>query len=359
MSTNSARPTKNERRQQAREQARIAREKELKREKRRRRYIQGGVVLGVLAVLAIVALVVYQTVKPAGPGPANMASGGVVFTTGGEVKEGPGLASGESRKAPEVDRSQLPLDVTVYADYMCPACGSFEQTYGETLSTYLNSGDLNLEIYPINFLDGQSQGTKYSTRAANLMSCVVDQQPAAAYSLHNALLSAEVQPAEGTVGLSDEELLAQAEAAGATADDALTSCVEDQQYASFIDGNTVAATETGILGLEDDEQLIDASSGDGSLQEAGEPQVLMSTPLVIVNGRQWDGQTDGDLAEYILKIKAEVEQANGEDGGNSEPEETTAPTETPTPEPTSEPTETTRPEETTEPSTDPTEEPSE
>ena len=49
--------TKNQRRDQAREQARLAREEEKKREKRNRLLLQGGIVLGVVAILAVVALV--------------------------------------------------------------------------------------------------------------------------------------------------------------------------------------------------------------------------------------------------------------------------------------------------------------
>src|SRR5699024_7464938 len=112
-----------------------------------------------------------QTMKPAGPGPQNMASGGAVFTKDLKVVEGPALQPDAQRAAPEVDRKKLPLDVTTYVDYMCPACGAFEQQYGTMLENYVGSGDINLQVYPINFLDGTSLGTKYSTRAANLFSC--------------------------------------------------------------------------------------------------------------------------------------------------------------------------------------------
>ena len=75
--------TKNERREQAREQARLARENEKKREKRNRLLLQGGIVATVLVILGIVGLVLSQTLKPAGPGPLNMISGGATFTTEG------------------------------------------------------------------------------------------------------------------------------------------------------------------------------------------------------------------------------------------------------------------------------------
>ncbi|MGO3146469.1 MAG: DsbA family protein [Leucobacter sp.] len=309
----SSRPTKNERRAEAREQARVAREAEKKREKRNRLYIQGGVVLGVVAVLAIVGLVLTQSLKPAGPGPMNMASGGAIFAEDLKVVPGDRLEDPAAQRiAPEVDRESVPLDVSVYVDYMCSACGSFEQQNGTMLENYVGSGDITLRVYPINFLDGQSLGTKYSTRAANIFACVVEQQPDAAFALHTRLLSAEVQPAEGTTGLDDKQLIQEAVAAGAEADSELQSCVRDRSFAGFIDENNTWAM-SDLVGLAEGEQLVAATDNQGNpieLQDADGPQRLVSTPLVLVNGKQWNGARDGALESYILKIKGEIEQAS-------------------------------------------------
>lgn len=304
-----SRLSKNERRAQAREQARVAREQEKKREKRRRLYIQGGIVVGVLAVLTVIALVVFQSIKPAGPGPENMASGGVVFTENLEVVAGPALKDGETREAPENNREELPIDVTVYADYMCPACGAFEQEYTTMFENFVGAGDINLQVYPLTFQDPASLGTKYSTRAANLLGCVVEQQPEHAFALHTRLLSADVQPEQNTQGLSDDELLEQAEAVGASVDTELTRCVNTQQFGDFFQANTKAATESGIVGLAEGSFLALDQVGQ-ELQPEG-PQRLTSTPLVIVNGKQWLSARDGDLESYILKVMAEIEQKNG------------------------------------------------
>ncbi|WP_449281670.1 DsbA family protein [Leucobacter sp.] len=313
------RPSKNERRAEAREQARLAREQEKKREKRNRLFLQGGIVLGVLAILAVVALILTQTMKPAGPGPQNMASGAAIFTKDLKVVESAALQPGEDRQAPEVDRKQLPLDVTIYVDYMCPACGNFEQQYGTMLENYVGSGDIELGVYPINFLDGQSLGTKYSTRAANLFSCVVEEQPDVAFNVHNTLLSAEVQPTEGTTGLTDDQLLEQAEAAGAELTTELRQCVKDVRFGSFISSNYKTVSEDGILGLAKGAQLV-GDPNTGELQSADGPQRLRSTPTVIVNGQQWVAGRDGDLEAYLLKVKSEIE-GNGSDSDQADSEE--------------------------------------
>lgn len=321
--------TKNERREQAREQARVAREAEKKREKRNRLLLQGGVVVGVLAILAIVALILTQSMKPAGPGPQNMASGGVTFGSDLQVEPTPALESGAERQARDVDWESAPIDVVVYVDYMCPACGAFEEAYGTMLEHYVGSGDITLTVNPINFLDTTSLGSKYSTRAANLMACVVDQQPEYAFALHNLLLSPAVQPDEGTTGLTDEQLLEQATAAGANADDELKKCVSEQRFASFVDGNNKQALETGLVGIAEGAQLALKMDNQGNileLQPADGPQRLVSTPTVIINGQQWNFRRDGELEEYILKLKADLggngAQVEDEGTADEEPAET-------------------------------------
>ena len=167
---------------------------------------------------------------------------------------------------------------------------------------------MSLEIYPLNFLlDGASLGSKYSTRAGNLLACVVEEQPDVAFALHTRLRSLEVQPKEGTTGLSDEQLLEEAEAAGAKLTPELRSCVQDVTFGSFISANYKSASETGIKGLADGALML---SADGATPELADgPQRLVSTPTVIVNGQQWNQARDGDLESYLLKVKGEYEQA--------------------------------------------------
>lgn len=307
--------TKNQRREQAREKARLAQEAEKKREKRNRLMLQGGIVLVVLAVIGVVALVLTQTMKPAGPGPVNMISGGVTFTKDLEVVETPALGEGEERVERDIDFDALPIDVALYVDYSCPGCGAFEQTYGEMLERYTGNGDINLTVYPVNFLDASS-GTKYSTRAANLVACVVEQQPEHAFALHNELLSAEVQPGQNQPNWhTDEQLVEIAERVGVDPTTDLKQCVKDQRFGGFISGNWKAASETGILGLADGAVLY-SNTSTGELQDADSPQRLVGTPTVIINGQQWNSAVDGDLETYILKLIAE--NGGAEDGSDED-----------------------------------------
>src|SRR3712207_6728109 len=75
--TNADRLTKNQRREAAREKARQLRDQQKKRERRNKVLLQGGIILGSLAIIAVIALVLVNSVRPAGPGPENMLSGGI------------------------------------------------------------------------------------------------------------------------------------------------------------------------------------------------------------------------------------------------------------------------------------------
>ncbi len=318
---NAERLTKNERREQAREQARLARVAEQKREKRRRLYWQGGVVVGVLAVLAVVALVLIQTMKPAGPGPENMASGGVVFQKDLAVVAGPGLAEGGSRVAPETDRENK-VDLSIYVDYACPHCSEFETAYGDVIENWVGSGDATLEIYPVNIL-GPS-GSSYSTKAANAVACLVDQTPApgVAFTMHNSLLSdANYQKAVAAGGMSDDQFVDLAEKAGFSVNDEYRQCLKDIKFSGFISQNTKVAVESvGVLGLADGAVLVDQqANGQVTYQKEGKPQFLRGTPLVVVNGKEWRSDRDGEFGLYLAKVKSELPgNKDAEDGSSGD-----------------------------------------
>jgi cell division septal protein FtsQ len=81
--SNNARPqTKNQKREHAREVARLAREAEQRRQRRRRLITQGSVILGAIAIVGIIALVVTTSTRPTA-GPLNMLSDGVVIAGDG------------------------------------------------------------------------------------------------------------------------------------------------------------------------------------------------------------------------------------------------------------------------------------
>jgi protein-disulfide isomerase len=315
--------TKNERRQQAREKARLAREKERKRQKRNRLLWQGGIVVVVIAVVVVVGLVVANSFKPAGPGPKNMATGGVTLQKDLKVKKTKALPNDAQRQEPFKKFDKKPLPVQVFFDFTCPACGNFEQTYGNMLEQYTGSGDIELDLYPITFLDAQSQGTKYSSRASNMFGCVVDQQPKYTMSVYQKLFDEKVQPDEGSAGLTDDELLDQAKAAGVDTNGDFKSCVKSKQFMPFFQANTKQVLEKEVLGLQKGARLQE-NPQTGKMQPANQAQRLVSTPLILVNGKQWVSNEDGDLESYILKQlqNADANESEGKDAKKSDNKKT-------------------------------------
>ena len=127
-----------------------------------------------------------------------------------------------------------PKTVDTYVDFMCPICNSFEQAYGPTLQQLTDDSTITLNFHPISILDRQSQGTQYSTRAANAAYCVAVDDVANVPAFVKALYAQ--QPQEGTAGLDDATLASIATTAGAS--DAVTSCITDGTYSKFVTAMT-------------------------------------------------------------------------------------------------------------------------
>ena len=169
----------------------------------------------VVAVVAVVvALVVWMNSAATDPGTPPSGSG-IDQTTGAVI-----VGSGEQT-----------LDT--YIDFMCPICNQFESTFGDEILDLVNDGTITLNIHPIAILDSRSQGTKFSTRAANAMYCVAEADPDAAVPFMQAMY--ENQPEEGSSGLTDAQILDIAKGVGVTGID---SCVTDGTYTSFVTAMT-------------------------------------------------------------------------------------------------------------------------
>jgi len=135
-----------------------------------------------------------------------------------------------------VDNADAPL-VEVFADFLCPACGQFEQLSGAFLQEQAESGAIRLRFMPFSFLHNQSTND-YSRRAMNVAMCAVDEQGEDAFwSVHDALFVN--QPSEGGAGPDDAALISMAEDAGVSG---LDSCVKTEKFVPWIDESRVTAT---------------------------------------------------------------------------------------------------------------------
>ena len=178
------------------------------------------VTLGVVVALVLVAVLVVTLNNAATPKPlptdVNTPSASGIETDTGAIVVGDG-----------------PDRLDTYIDFMCPICNQFEQVYGAEIESMVDDGSITLGIHPISILDGQSNGTQFSTRAANAAYCVAEAEPEASLPFLQAMF--ENQPAEGSTGLTNSEILEIAAGVGVTGID---SCVNDGTYAGFVTAMT-------------------------------------------------------------------------------------------------------------------------
>jgi protein-disulfide isomerase len=302
-SSGDSRLSKNERREAAREKARVLREEQKKKDRRTKVLLQGGIILASLAIVAIIAVVIVNSIKPVGPGPLNMASDGIQLSQGAIATETPALQPDEDPIPNVRDESSDVLDIQMYVDYLCPVCGSFEATNGDYITSLMENGGTTVEIHPIAILDNLSQGTKYSTRAVNAAACVANYSPNQFYDFHNLLF--ENQPEENTAGLSDDALIDLTKQAKVENADDIASCIRDQEFKAWAGKSTARALNGPIPNSNVDK--------------------VTGTPTVIVNGLKYEGPID-DLASF----QAFIIQAAGETFNQNS---TSTPTPTPTPAP--------------------------
>lgn len=116
-----------------------------------------------------------------------------------------------------------------YVDFMCPACGNFEDAYGPGIREQINDGTLTLNVHPISILDRMSVGSKFSTRSASAMYCVAENDPDAAMSYFQMLFAN--QPEENTEGWANADLVRFAEQSGAVNS---SSCIEDETFSKYV-----------------------------------------------------------------------------------------------------------------------------
>jgi len=199
--------------------ARFMREQAAREQARRRTVIVSIAAAAVLLVAGLVGWGVY----------ASQHHGGNYSTPKSATSQADGLVLGSG-----------PVTVDVYLDFRCPVCKAYEGQAGQTLNQYVSDNKIKLVYHPIAILDDRSS-TQYSTRASASSACAADEGKLAPYV--TALY--DHQPAEGSAGLSDDELISLANGAGIT-DQAFASCVKSGRYLSWSTHVTDAATARGV-----------------------------------------------------------------------------------------------------------------
>ncbi|MDI1460591.1 thioredoxin domain-containing protein [Catellatospora sp. KI3] len=199
--------------------ARLVRE-QIAAEKRRKRTLYISIAaVSALVIAGLIGWGVYASSKSGeftAPRNTNSAGSGVVTGSG-------------------------PVTVDEYVDFLCPHCKAFHDDYAAQIKQLADTGKITLVTHPVAYLDGASTN-QYSTRSSAAAGCAADEGRFTEYA--DALFAA--QPAEGTAGPSDDDLIALGKTVGLG--DPFAQCVKDKKFVNWTDHVTTEAGKAGVSG---------------------------------------------------------------------------------------------------------------
>lgn len=216
--------------------ARMRAEQHAAERRRRQLWISGGVAIALVVIVAA-SIGIYRSTSSV----TATASHAPAHTTSdyGYVVEA------ASPEAADADADAEAPRVVAYEDFLCPYCAQFESESGAWLLKQAQAGAIVLEYRPIAFLD-QNSTTDYSTRAADAAACVADDAGTDAFAdMHQELFAR--QPAEGSAGLTDDQLAQLATSAGAD-EDSVSSCIDGATFEDWVAKATDQASDDGVSG---------------------------------------------------------------------------------------------------------------
>lgn len=261
------------------------REEAAKKAKRRKTIVQSSVIVGIVAVLAVVGIVIYSNVTASSSvaNPKNMLSGGLLLTAPDKATITPAIAGGASPTPTKQTLDGKTAHIQIWLDYQCPYCEQFETTNVDQIKKMLTDGTATLETHPVAILNS-SQNDQYSTRAAAAVACVANDEPNKFLDVNSALFANQPDESTGS-GLTNAKILSLFKDAGVSSA-GITSCVNDQTYAKFIDARTQDALKNSQLANQN----------------------RFGTPSVFVNGERYMGSFS-DAGQFARFVEAAVKDA--------------------------------------------------
>jgi protein-disulfide isomerase len=192
---------------------------------------------------------------------------------GGTTGEGDTVRVTSSKVVTQPGTSNPKAVVSFYEDFLCPACGNFERTFGPTVSKLIDIGAIAADYSMVSILDSQ-RTQNYSSRAGAAALCVADESIDAFRRFHTALYSTDIQPSERAASFPDNarliELAREAGVVGKVPD-----CVNSGKYLSKVTGEAAAAK-------------------------------INATPTIKINGEEYDPSTPDALVAKIRGIVGDV-----------------------------------------------------
>lgn len=215
----------------ARERLAEQREKQKAAEKRRRALIVGAAVVGVLGLAAVVGVVAANVGKDDG----QDSAGPVVAPSG---------AQGKDSLAIPVGKDSAKARLTVWEDFRCPACKSFEEAYSPVIHELTDAGQLRVEYRLVTLIDGNMGGTG-SRNAANAAACAQD---AGRFTDYHDVLFRNQPPETDDAFAKNDKLIELAGKVDGLDNESFRTCVEDGTHNSWVVKSNEAFQKAGLQG---------------------------------------------------------------------------------------------------------------
>lgn len=214
-----------------------------------------------VVVIFAVALVFYiVTSNHKKPAPVASGTGDAVRVTSSKLVTQPGTSNPKAV-------------VSFYEDFLCPACGNFERTFGPTVSKLIDIGAIAADYSMVSILDSP-RNQNYSSRAGAAALCVADESIDAYRRFHTALYSQGIQP--------------------------------DERGSSFPDNAKLIelAREAGVVGKVPD--CINSGKYLAKVTGAAAADKINATPTIKINGNEYEPTTPDALVAAIKQIVGDV-----------------------------------------------------
>lgn len=157
--------------------------------------------------------------------------------------------------------------VDIYADFLCPVCGQFQEAYGKQLEDKMNNGELGVRYHMVPMLNNSSVPPGYSLQSANAALLAADVGKFTPF--HDSLF--KEQPEEGKRGYDKGQLIKLGQGLGIT----------DPKFAAGVNG--------GVY----EQQIIAAFA-----QTSKDPN-FKGTPTVVYNGARVEFTDPGWLDKML------------------------------------------------------------
>jgi len=129
--------------------------------------------------------------------------------------------------------------ITIFEDFQCPHCRTFEKTFSSTLDQIAKTGAAAVDYNMVAILNRSNGG--YSARAANAAYCVAEADKEAFVRFHSALFAQQPEEGSGT-GPDNASLIETARQAGVTG--TVPECINKGKYEDMVKGLAAASKIT-------------------------------------------------------------------------------------------------------------------